>query len=105
MSQERKSVLKLACFMLSCRLGLIFALIKQHGGLQHLYSVMLGLTCAVIAYAKSTARCDTETDADMHAVPYTPSKGIRGMQSALLGCSQAMCESHAKSVNERPANR
>lgn len=67
MSQERESVLKLESFMLSCRSGLMFTLIKQHGGLQHLYSVMLRLTCAVIAYAKSTGRCDTDTAADTHA--------------------------------------
>ncbi len=100
MSQERKSVLKLACFMLSCRPGLIFALIKAARGLQHLYSVMLGLTCAVIAYAKSTARCDTDTAADKHATIYPEQDKAREYKGCKALCSVAvgLCVSPMRKV-------
>ncbi len=100
MSQERKSVLKLACFMLSCRPGLILALIKAAWGLQHLYSVMLGLTCAVIAYAKSTARCDTDTAADKHATIYPEQDKAREYEGCKALCSVAvgLCVSPMRKV-------
>lgn len=102
MSQESKSVLKLECFHAQL---LILAPIEQHGGIQHLYSVMLGLTCAVIAYAKFSSRCDTDTAADTKDVINPKPRGEYERCKALCCWSQAMCESHAKSVNERPANR
>lgn len=89
MSQERKSVLKLERFMLCCRSRLIYTLIEQHGGLQHLYSVMLGLTCAVIAYAKSTTRCDTDTAADTHATIYPEQDKAWEYKRCKAACSRA----------------
>lgn len=57
--------------------------------MQHLYSVMLGLTCAVIAYAKSTARCDTDTAADKQATIYLELDKAREYEGCKAPCSGA----------------